>query len=425
MNKNKLYFLLIICLILIPLNTVYATDLKYDFEVYAVKNVVSNAGDVVNLKFSVSTENYNKEAITACKFKVTPNSGLTLVEEKATSGWKLTTGQLYLIETEGVGEKNSVILESEYKVNETSSIKISDIYCEALEPNEAGGKHDDITIDLKIIEGPTIKINGKTIIGSIETLSANKKDFVFSATSSDISEQNNIKVEFQETKSGNKIICAGEECLEKTIEFSDENLCSTAACQDVKNQIGDHILVKVYSGSTSVKEIYISKEISSAPTLDPTLKYLKVWGIEVELEKGKTEYEIEVPANVTDYTVEAELSDPDNFVWDDEDRPSKYNFKTNTINLIFHPKNTETIGASTETYVIKIKQDGEQSSSEPSSSSPPSSSSQPPSSSQSSSNKPITNPQTGGISQFIIAIILFVSLLISLSLYKKNMEDYK
>lgn len=422
MKKYGIYVLLLVCLFIGPIYKYVKAD-EFQFSVHAEPSVVDAAGETVKLKFMVSAGN---NVITNCKFKVSVPSGVAFVEDESPNGWNIDKGTNgYLLDSSD-GVTQGVIMNSVYKVNSNSTITVSGIECGNVDKDEVYPIDEEIKVDVKIADTVNIKVDGVAVSGKITNpLAASKNDFVLSVVSGDASVQSNVKVEIADTTSGTKQLCSGDTCKEVTVNFSSENFCGSAECLAFKPSVGDNVQINVYVGSTLNKSFYVIKELTQTETLDASLKYLKVWGHEIKLVEGQTIYPLDVPANVSDYTVVAELSDPDNFIWDDEDNPSKYNFKTDTINLIIRPKDTEAVGAKEVVYVVVINQDGGTNSGQPSSSAPSSSSSNRPASSSPISNNNVSNPQTSGISQFVIAIILFVSLLATLSLYKKNMEEYK
>jgi len=425
MKSIKLYFLFVLCLVFIPCRSVYAAD-DFKFSVYPEPAVVDASGGQTKLKFMVDTGSSSNEVITNCQFNVSEDSGVKLVNNEPSNGWNLTTGTKGYVLDNVDGVSSGVIMNAVYEVYSTSTITISNVECGNSETDKVFTVSEDIKVDVKIADTLNIKVDGVAVSGKITILNSNKSEFVLSVVAADVSAQSGIKVEIADTASGTLPLCTGDACKDVTADFISGNFCVSEECLAVKSQIGDNVQLNVYTGSDLNKSFYVIREQSQATVLDATLSYLKVWGVEVELKEGQTVYSISVPANVTDYTVQAELSDPNNFEWDKEDNPSKYNFKTDTINLILRPKDTQALGAKEAVYVINIEQDGDSSSSSSNDNSQPSSSSnKPSSSSNSSSNNATSNPQTSGISQFVIAIILFVSLFITLNFYKKNMEEYK
>lgn len=430
MKKYGLWIFIMICFVIVGVGHERVNADEFSFSVHAEPSVVDATGENVKIKFMVDAGN---NTITNCEFKVSAPSGVQFVEDESPNGWNIDTGANgYLLDSSD-GVSQGVIMNSIYKVNSDSTITISNVKCGNAEKDEMYNLDKDITVDVKIADVVNIKVDGVVVGGGVANpLASSKNSFVLSVTSADTSIQGNVKVELADTVTGTKQICLGDECKEITVNFSNDNFCDSVNCKDLKPQLGDNIQVNVYVGSTLDKSFYVIREIGEeVKPVNPTLKYLKVWGYEIELVEGQTVYPLNVPANVTDYSVVAELSDPDNFLWDEEDNPSKYNFKTDTINLRLIPKDYEALGAREEMYVVVITQDGDGNTTPPpssSSSTPSNSSSNKPASSSSnnnSNNNNVTNPQTSGISQFIVAIILFVSLGSVLSLYKKYMEEYR
>ena len=78
------------------------------------------------------------------------------------------------------------------------------------------------------------------------------------------------------------------------------------------------------------------------------------------------------------------------------------------IRIVIYPKDSSS-GIETLTYWITVKKAGGSST---------------PSSRPSSTGGTMTNPQTGNISIFVITLVLIGSLILSLNLYKKNMNYY-
>jgi len=428
MKKNVLYILLLLCLFLGPIDANVSAE-EFSFNVYAEPSIVEAPGDNVKLKFVISAGN---ELITNCEFNVTVPDGVKYVGDESPNEWIVDNGsKKYVLESiDGVSQ--GVIMNSIYTVKSNSTITVSNIICSTAQDKEFVVE-DDVKVDVKIADTVNIKVDGVPVSGGVTNpLAADKTSFVFSATSVDTNIQSNIKIEIGDTVTGSKTLCTGQECTEINVNFTSENFCDSANCKTLKPKLGEHILINVYIGSVFNRSFYVIKELTNVQPIDGSLKYLKVWGKEVPLEEGRREYTVNVAANATDYSVVAELSDPDNFEWHDEDKPSKYNFVTDTVTLILVPKNSELLGAEEKVYVIHIVKDGEpsapSSSSSDSSESPSSSSSDssyiPPSSSSSNGGN-VSNPHTSGISQFVIAIVLFVSLGATLSLYKKNMEEYR
>lgn len=437
MKKYFVFILIILCLIFIPTNNVDAAgDLNFKFNVYADNPVVNATGSQATLKVTISTE--STVPIMACSFNLKADSGVSLVEGSVVgkNNWSFESGSKYVIEAEeGYGVDKSddelgvVVLTLSYIVNSgPSKITFSDIECGEPE-KDITGTVEPVTVSLSVASGLNVKIDGVTVSGGIAPpIASNKTSFALSAVSSDSSQQSNVKVVAKDTASGDVTLCSGDECREKMVDFSSANFCTSSVCNNFKisQGVGDNILLVATVGSGVSQEIAIIKEKTNDVTLDNSIATLNVWGVNVELVKGQTIYSVKVPANVTNYTVTATLSDSTNFKWDADDNPSKYNYKTNTINLIVRPVSDTLVGANPETYTINIIEEGaNSSSSQPGPSSQPSSSSSQIVTPKPSSQPSIYNPQTGSVSQFLMAIILVGSLFISLIVYKNHMKEYQ
>lgn len=162
------------------------------------------------------------------------------------------------------------------------------------------------------------------------------------------------------------------------------------------------IVIVVGSGGTGNEyRIIIVKETEE---YDNTLASLTVGGKTVSCDADDMCY-VSLD-NVSHYSVDATLSDPDNFEIDKSNGGlGDYQNEANII-IIVKPKDSSS-GYEGRTYTVVVKQN--------------SSGGNP--GGGSSSDIP-SNPQTGNISIFIITLILIASLIVSLNLYKKNMNYY-
>lgn len=162
------------------------------------------------------------------------------------------------------------------------------------------------------------------------------------------------------------------------------------------------IVIKVGSGETETTyELNVQKEQST--TLDNSLSSLTVGGKTINLVNNQDNYTITLD-NLDSYQIEAILKDPTNFKFDDINNGSGTYSGENVIPIQILPKDSST-GIKVRTYTITVKKTGTASSSSPSGN--------------------ITNPQTGNIFIFIISLILIASLTVTLTLFKKNIENYK
>ena len=169
------------------------------------------------------------------------------------------------------------------------------------------------------------------------------------------------------------------------------------------------INIKVGSGKNAVNYVLIVRKENnnSESTYDNSLASLTVGGKTVKLTKDKYDYEVTLSSNIG-YKVKATLSDPENFVFD-EFNNGNGTFSGDDFIITINPKDSSS-GYESITYRVVIKTS--------------SSNNNTPSGSNENHDEVSGNPQTSDIPMFLMAIILISSLIISLSLYKKNMTGY-
>ena len=170
---------------------------------------------------------------------------------------------------------------------------------------------------------------------------------------------------------------------------------------------GDTMLLRIVVGTGDTETKYvISVKRKQETILDNTLSSLTVGGTKVTLESGKDDYTVYLD-DVNNYLVSATLSDEVNFEIDKNNGGvGSYSGET-TVYIIVKPKDNSA-GVDSRTYSIKIVKK-----------------SSTPTPSSSSKSDVSQNPQTGNISIFIITLLLIGSLIVSLNLYRKNIEYYK
>ena len=139
----------------------------------------------------------------------------------------------------------------------------------------------------------------------------------------------------------------------------------------------------------------------------PELATLKVGNINVTLIDGQYNYDV-VLDDVSRYTVEATLKDSENYEFDAFYlNASKVIFGETELPIQINPKDS-TKGLPSVTYIINVKKRGGSSSS----------------SSSYDVGTVTKNPSTGEHSAFIMGLLLIVSLVLSIHLYRKNMNGY-
>ena len=187
--------------------------------------------------------------------------------------------------------------------------------------------------------------------------------------------------------------------------IEDENTPLNAS--NIKFNPKNGLMVVIIRVGSVNYQLVIHREIEQE--YDNTIKSITVGGKKIDLIAGKYDGYAVTLDDVKDYDIKIVLNDEDNFYvadatdgvisWQDE----------GVIRIVIYPKDSSS-GIEALTYWITVKKAG--GSSTPSSSRP------------SSTGGTMTNPQTGNISIFVITLVLIGSLILSLNLYKKNMNYY-
>ncbi len=419
MKKYFSIFLLIMFLY-IP-SVVYGDELGFAFSVDATQTAVSSAGKDVIIKISVNPSNAEQK-ITKCDFTVNPTGDVQIVSVTEANKWSSVEGQQYsfVLSNPETDDGSGVVANATVKVNGTGKVTISNITCSTAD--NVSGTASDETVSFRVTSGPIIKVDGVIKTGGEVVLASGKSSFVLSVTSENEADLNGVVVKALSTSGGDKIVCdsSSSSLSNCTIQFAPENFCvSDTVCTNLYSEFGDVIKLKIEGLN---REIFIHSVVSDEDRFeDSSISRLNVFGQEISLIIGEDDYSVTVPINQTEYKVIAELSDPEHYMWDTEDNPSKYTYAAETVTLIVKPKNDRMLGANTKNYIIHVTFEGDSSSGSESSESSSGPSIQPTSSVRPSSSS-MVNPQTGGLATFFVALILFGSLIISLKTYSKNME---
>lgn len=177
---------------------------------------------------------------------------------------------------------------------------------------------------------------------------------------------------------------------------------------NIKFNPKDGAMVIAIKVGDMVYRLAVTRTISA--DYDNTIKSITIGGKTIDLIEGKYDgYEVTLD-DVKEYDIKVILNDEENFyVADAIDGVIKWQ-DVGDISIIIYPKDSSS-GIESLKYWIRVKKSD--------TGAPSSDSSKP-----SSNTGGITNPQTGNISIFVITLILIGSLILSLNLYKKNMNYY-
>lgn len=194
---------------------------------------------------------------------------------------------------------------------------------------------------------------------------------------------------------------------EEVLIYNEEDRNTPLSANNIKFSPKDGAMAIIIKVGTIEYNLVVTREIEQE--YDNTIKSITVGGKKIDLIAGKYDgYEVTLD-DVKDYDIKIVLNDEDNFyVADATDGVISWQ-DAGVIRIVIYPKDSSS-GIETLTYWITVKKAG--GSSTPSSSRP------------SSTGGTMTNPQTGNISIFVITLVLIGSLILSLNLYKKNMNYY-
>lgn len=280
------------------------------------------------------------------------------------------------------------------KVSDTASdgtlnlnfIKIE--YWDSLEEsNNIGNKQVPITVKNEVLEKglKSLSVEGYTLGPSFSpetygyTLVINSKTFKINAVPANANDTVTIY-----------------DVVDKTTPLDANNITFVAH--------GGTMMINIVVGTGGTGNEYNISIQRETEEYDNTLASLTVGGKTVSCDADDMCYVY--LDDVSSYSISATLSDPDNFEIDRSNGgPGDYKKEGNII-IIVKPKDSSS-GYEGRTYTVVVKQNN--SGGNPGGGS--------------SSDIP-SNPQTGNISIFIITLILIASLIVSLNLYKKNMNYY-
>lgn len=399
-KKSKLRYIILSLIVSFSfINNVFAEDLNFTTEVSLDKTDVY-IGDVISINVSLKSE----EAITYCEFKVTSESNLTFESKNQTNNYTFESDDLSSLKikyssTDTVDLKNGkTVFKLNYKATGSGKISITTTECKTENDEKKGSyKQVDLSIEAKEPEKDTslknIEVTGGTISNFTSdnltpSIRLNQTNFSLKFTASNSDYQNSITV-----KDSN-----GNTLDPSNLTFNDP---SGQGIMTIVVTVGDE-------DNNTEYQLGISYE---AEELDNSLATLKINGTNVTLIKGTTEYKVKINSSATSIIVDATLTDSTNFQFAEGNGPSTYDIKSENIALIIEPKSSQS-GGTGITYIIQIEKEGNSAGGN----------STPSNSNGANTN---SNPQTGNISMFVMALILISSLIGSIYLYQKNIESYK
>lgn len=435
--KNRLFYLFLgILLNFSFISVVYAED--YEVNVIATPSATEVLeGEEVSVTLKVKSNS----PVNDCQIQVSSDSTLEFVSiNEIGTSWQYTgksddftiADKNFSTEPLTNGEN---IIQLSYKINGDGALTINTVACgyavsadesyedssiETQVVNFRTKKLSDITTlsDLKITKGGTLTesfVSSKYGTYFIELSSLN---FGLEWTTTNTDYQNNVKVINFSTK---------EEIDDpKNITFESNGATGMPIQVVVSDNDGN--------STTYTLVAIMSQQIE----YNNTLKSITINGQKIELvngkfENGTHEYEYTVESNVSSVKIEAELNDSENFKFSTDKGNAPGNFTINDVvnaEIVIEPKSSE-IEAVSLSYKIQITKKGN-TTPKPDDEKPSGSGNTGSSgntgggtSNGGSSGNTNYNPPTGGVSMYVMAIVLVASLVGSIVLYQKNLNAYK
>jgi len=337
-----------------------------------------------------------------CTFDVVVDSGLEFLSSKTLDGYSFETndGGKFVVKGNDAEatSTNGNLLQLSYKVNDSGKFKIN-YSCEHKGDSEKV-VHDSLSheLELKVIDlsqDTTLSklvVNGgilsPSFLPNVENYSIQLSGVNFSLdlTATNPDYQDDIVV-----TDGNGL------ALEPSkITFNNYNNQGNMPINIIVNKDTVYSLLAVYKEEE----------------LDNSLKSLKVDGKEIQIESGKYDYTFKIGNSTNNVKIEATLVDSDNFKYTDEFNGTQIVQTPSSSTgypIIIEPKSSSA-GAKGVTYTIKLVKDVPNNSGG--------------TTSDNNGQNANKNPATGGISMYLMLLILIISLIGSISIYQKNLANY-
>ena len=427
--KNKFYYILLGVLMSFSfMESVFAAEL--DFTVTATPDATTIVkGKEVKITLNLKSDS----PIEMCQFQVTADSTLEYVSMSTSNLWSVGQGTIsnFTLEndvnnTEPLTNGKNV-LEIKYKVNGDGKVTIKTEECTyvADASNTSSGTHEDVVVNLTAKDASAdttlseLNVTGGKLLTPITTPTEN----------------NFYAIELDSSTFGLSAKASNSD-YDDDIVFKDAS----------GNVISDPSNIK-FAGDGGQKQMLMSIVVNNTTTynllvryeqmeLDNSLKSVTINGVNLNLEDNVYEYEYTIGKDVTSFDVAAVLSDSTNFKFgNDSNAPGNFSIKDVVdIIIVVEPVSSD-IGASSVTYTIRVNKEGalteepnnNGNNNEPSTGGNTGNTGNSGSSNGSGngSSNVGSNPSTGDISMFFMAIILIASLVGSIILYQKNLESYK
>lgn len=406
MNKLR-YVLLGLVLSFIGINNVFA-------EAFAVSVVVGDTivpkGSEVSIKIHLDSEEYLSEcqflfeSDDTIEYKSISDANNWRVNENGVNGIIISNGNL---SGEAPAEGQN-IAELKYKINGDGSVVIKTKQCVST-VSETSYDYEDVVIDFTTTEpvedttlSSLIVVNdGDTYPVNIS--SGNTGSYIVNLTSPIFS----LEMIANDSKYQEDIVV--KDVDGKVIEDV-SNITFTS------NQ-GQMPLTITVGGKTT----YSLNIIYEQSDLDNSLEWISINNEKITLEKGKYDYTYTVGKDVTEVTIGAAIKDVDNFTFGERSNvPSTFPINDTVTAIIEVVPKDMSSGATSVTYYIDIVKEGTTTDDGGSTGNNSGGTGN-----TGTGNNVSKNPNTSDIPMLLMALILVISLIGSVVLYRKNLESYK
>lgn len=404
--KNRIYYILLSLMVSFSfMNTVFAEGLDFSITGKVVGDSTSVAkGSEATINLALTSE----ESIKSCIFELTQDSGIELVLKSGMNNYIVgTDGNRVLInrsstDVDFVSGQN--VLELKYKINNDGNVTIKTVECKSTD--DVTGTYNDITFDFDaVVDVNDTTLSNLKVTGGVlsPNFSSSINQYVINLDSSEFSlEMTANNSDYQDDivvtdSDGNKLD-------PNKIVFSDP---SGQASMEVTITVNNDTK---YTLLVNYKQAGLSNDLTS----------LKVDGEYVTLEPGKYDYTVIIDNDKTSVTIEAVLKDSANFQFAEGNGSTIFQTPnpSNTYPILILPKDMS-LGAESVVYSVVVAKECEGGCCNGKCDVPTDEPDEP-----DSDENVTTNPSTGGVSMFIMAFILIMSLFGSIVLYQKNLKGY-
>lgn len=406
MKKYMKVLMVIMVTLALPVKA-YADEINNSFSMKCSPSTV-NPGDEISCTIEIDTDTKQLTAISA---NVSFEEGLEVVSfskdnnfgiENGGSGYSSKDKKLAIYtEVEEAGKYTVGILKLKVKDTATvgtSSVTLTNIkvYYEDTIESKAGDVKADITIEEKAQEPEKTGLSDMEIIGGTLSWSFTSDRLEYTA----------------EIEGADFGIKATPNNPDDTVKYyNDANLAEKVELDpnSIKFDGGEQGIMYISITVGEVKYSLLVLRKKTEEKLDNSLSSLIVDGKTVDLSKCVDDTCEVTVRDIKKYEYKALLTDSENFEFDDTWGPGEGINSGNSLQIKIVPKDTSS-GATSRFYTVNVKESGTGSNS---------------SVKPNSSSNVASNPGTSGISKFYVTLIMIASLVIGLTIYKKNVDTYE